>query len=115
MPLPSAERPLTAPTRMAVMHREIVACVVVLASASVVVGQRRVAAGAQGTRSDVRQVPRFQVDPTWPKIPHNWQLGQVSSVAIDSRDHVWVLQRPATLSPEEKPRAAPPHRSPAHA
>src|SRR5436190_23801836 len=54
------------------------------------------------------QVPKFQVDPSWAKIPNNWQLGQVASVAVDERDHVWVLQRPATLAPEEKPRAAPP-------
>ena len=52
--------------------------------------------------------PRFQVEAGWPTIPNNWQLGQVASVAVDGADHVWVLQRPATLAPEEKPRAAPP-------
>jgi DNA-binding beta-propeller fold protein YncE len=54
------------------------------------------------------QAPAFTVDPSWPKIPNNWQFGQVASVAIDADDHVWVLQRPGTLAPEEKPRAAPP-------
>ena len=54
------------------------------------------------------QAPRFQVDPSWPTIPNNWILGQVASVSVDDRDHVWVLQRPSTLAPEEKPRAAPP-------
>ena len=54
------------------------------------------------------EVPGFKVDPAWPKIPNNWQFGQVASVAIDAQDHVWVLQRPGTLTPEEKPRAAPP-------
>jgi DNA-binding beta-propeller fold protein YncE len=58
-----------------------------------------------GQRPDV---PSFTVDPAWPKIPNNWQFGQVASVAIDADDHVWVLQRPGTLTPEEKPRAAPP-------
>jgi len=53
-------------------------------------------------------VPTFQVDPTWPTIPNNWQLGQVASVAVDGEDHVWVLQRPRTLNPEEQERAAPP-------
>jgi len=53
-------------------------------------------------------VPAFKVDPGWAKIPNNWQFGQVASVAIDAQDHVWVLQRPGTLAPEEKPRAAPP-------
>src|SRR5207247_560980 len=55
-----------------------------------------------------REVPTFKVDASWPKIPNNWQFGQVSSVAIDAQDHVWILQRPGTLSAAEKPRAAPP-------
>src|SRR5436309_12038247 len=32
----------------------------------------------------------------------------VSSTGIDEQDHLWVLQRPNTLSAEEKPKAAPP-------
>ena len=55
-----------------------------------------------------REVPTFQVDHGWPTIPNNWQFGQVASVAVDAQDHVWVLQRPGTLSPEEQGRAAPP-------
>lgn len=55
-----------------------------------------------------RDVPRFRVDPAWPTIPNNWQLGEVSSVSIDAQDHVWILQRPGSLSAGEKPRAAPP-------
>ena len=65
-------------------------------------------AAAQARPSAASALPRFQVDPAWPKIPNNWQFGQVASVSIDAQDHVWVLQRPGTLSPEEKPRAAPP-------
>ncbi len=38
--------------------------------------------------------PSFQVDPAWPKMPKQWILGQVSGVATDAQDHVWVLQRP---------------------
>ena len=63
---------------------------------------------AQARPSAALGVPRFSVDPAWPRIPNNWQFGQVASVSVDARDHVWVLQRPGTLSPEEKPRAAPP-------
>jgi hypothetical protein len=66
------------------------------------------AAAAQARPSAGPEVPKFQVDPAWPKIPNNWQFGQVASVSVDAQDHVWVLQRPGTLSPEEKPRAAPP-------
>src|SRR5262245_45794443 len=48
-------------------------------------------------------VPRFQVDPSWPKtLPNNWILGQASGVAVDDRDHVWVLHRPRSLTDDEK-------------
>jgi len=65
-------------------------------------------AAAVAVTGQLSEVPAFQVDPGWAKIPNNWQFGQVASVAIDAQDHVWVLQRPGTLTPEEKPRAAPP-------
>lgn len=48
-------------------------------------------------------VPQFQVDASWPKaLPNNWLLGQVASVAVGPDDHVWVLQRPRSLSDDEK-------------
>jgi len=56
----------------------------------------------------VREVPKFEVDPDWPTLPNNWILGIVSSVAVDERDHVWVLHRPRTLEGDEAFRAAPP-------
>jgi DNA-binding beta-propeller fold protein YncE len=65
-------------------------------------------AAARPAQTTSARAPTFQVEPSWPKIPNNWQFGQVASVAIDGQDHVWILQRPGTLSPEEKPRAAPP-------
>jgi hypothetical protein len=47
-------------------------------------------------------VPLFQVDPFWPKaLPGNWILGQVSGVAVDKRDHIWIVQRPRSLSERE--------------
>ena len=45
--------------------------------------------------------PSFQVDPFWPKLPKAWILGQVSGVAVDAQDHVWVLQRPWSLNNDE--------------
>ena len=48
-------------------------------------------------------VPKFQVDPSWPKtLPNNWIMGQASGVAVDAQDHVWVIQRPRTLTDDEK-------------
>ena len=46
--------------------------------------------------------PSFQVDPFWPKLPKAWILGQVSGVAVDAQDHVWVLQRPWSLNNDEQ-------------
>ena len=47
-------------------------------------------------------VPTFRVDPTWPReMPNKWIMGAVTSVFVDSRDHVWVTHLPETLTPEE--------------
>ena len=43
--------------------------------------------------------PRFQVDAGWPKpLPRGWVMGQAAGVAVDRRDHVWVIQRPRTIT-----------------
>ena len=48
-------------------------------------------------------VPRFQVDSTWPKpLPNDWIMGQAAGVAVDAQDHIWVIQRPRTLTDDEK-------------
>jgi len=40
----------------------------------------------------------FVVDASWPKpLPNNWIFGQISGVAVDSRDHVWVIHRRSSL------------------
>jgi DNA-binding beta-propeller fold protein YncE len=42
--------------------------------------------------------PRFEVDPHWPKaLPNNWIFGQVAGVAVDRRDHIWIVHRPRSL------------------
>ena len=47
--------------------------------------------------------PKFVVDPFWPKpLPNRWILGQVAGVAVDAQDHVWIVQRPKSLSEDEK-------------
>jgi DNA-binding beta-propeller fold protein YncE len=48
-------------------------------------------------------VPQFQVDPFWPKpLPNNWILGQVSGIATDRFDRIWVVHRPSSLTPRER-------------
>lgn len=38
--------------------------------------------------------PALHVDPLWPKpLPNHWLLGSVTGVAVDARDHIWVVHR----------------------
>ena len=56
--------------------------------------------------------PKFVVDPFWPKpLPNRWLLGQVSGVAVDARDHVWIVQRPKSLTEDERGATLSPPRS----
>ena len=52
--------------------------------------------------------PAFEVDASWPAIPNNWVLGEVSSIAVDPQDRVWVLHRPASIPAAQRASAAPP-------
>jgi hypothetical protein len=89
--------------------------IIVIATVSVIAGslpavQRLRASGRpQGARpaktgTGSLMVPQFQYDKTWPKepLPAQWKLGQVVGVHVDSRDNVWIIQRPGTLKNSEK-------------
>jgi outer membrane protein assembly factor BamB len=44
----------------------------------------------------------YTVDPFWPRpLPNQWILGQVAGVAVDAQDHVWIVHRPGSLTPQE--------------
>lgn len=48
------------------------------------------------------ETPSFVVDPAWPlPLPNHWVLGQVGGLYVDQHDHVWVYNRPRTLTTEE--------------
>lgn len=48
-------------------------------------------------------LPRYEADPYWPKpLPNHWMLGEVSGVAVDSHDHIWIIHRPRTLTDHDK-------------
>jgi DNA-binding beta-propeller fold protein YncE len=65
---------------------------------------------AEAAQAQQRMVPKFEVDPSWPKLPSKWVFGQVSSVSIDEQGNAWVLQRPTTVRADQKAKgmAAPP-------
>lgn len=67
---------------------------------------------ALAAAQDDGRAPTYAVDPTWPKpLPNRWLVGAIAGVAVDARDHVWIVHRPGTLQPNETRsiwRAAPP-------
>jgi hypothetical protein len=78
----------------------------VRAAVLVAVGLVVLSAGSRALESTSQPVagavPAFDVDPRWPTMPRQWILGQVSGVAVDAQDHVWVLQRRWSLNNDEK-------------
>lgn len=57
----------------------------------------------------VTGLPSFEVDPSWPPpLPNDWVLGEVAGLAVDHRDHVWLVHRASALPPEDRDRGAPP-------
>jgi len=53
----------------------------------------------QAAAAKLGGVPQFLVDPFWPKpLPNNWAMGQVAGIRVDRFDHIWVVQRPGSLT-----------------
>jgi len=55
-----------------------------------------------------KRPPEFKVDPTWPTIPNNWVLGEVTSISVDRHDNIWVLHVPQSVPEAQRVNAAPP-------
>jgi len=81
----------------------VAAGVVVVATVATLSNDR-----TQAQTQTTSRVPVFEVDSTWPTLPNNWVVGHVASVAVDSRDHVFMLHRPNTIPEAQRSRAAPP-------
>jgi hypothetical protein len=59
------------------------------------------AAAAQSSSAG-KVVPVFEVDTTWPQLPNNWVLGNVSKIVVDRHDNVWIIHRPRTVPADKK-------------
>jgi hypothetical protein len=69
-------------------------------------------ARAYAQRAGDNAAPRFEVDAAWPKpLPNRWLMGQAAGVAVDAHDHIWVVQRPKSLTEDERGAALVPPRS----
>jgi hypothetical protein len=82
--------------------------VAAFAAAAFIAGVSATPAAAQFPSNQAGEVPRFEADASWAKLPDKWVWGQVSSVSIDDKGHAWVLQRPSTVRADQKGKAAPP-------
>ncbi len=52
--------------------------------------------------SSTGKTPGFVVDPSWPQpLPNHWLLGQIGGLYVDQHDHIWVYNRPRTMSTDE--------------
>ncbi len=59
-------------------------------------------AEAQDSVPGSTMVPKFSVDPLWPKpLPNHWLMGNVIGVSVDKNDNVWAVHRPGTLEAKE--------------
>src|SRR4029450_1199842 len=74
-----------------------------VSAVAMLVGQVENSALAQ-----TREIPKFEVDPSWPKLPSKYVWGQGASGSVDDRGRAWILQRPTSVRPDQRDKAAPP-------
>lgn len=57
-------------------------------------------------------MPVYKVDPFWPKpLPNKWLIQGVPTMVTDKDDHIWVLNRPRDIMPDEAGAATTPPRT----
>ena len=63
--------------------------------------------------SQVHDMPVYKVDPFWPKhpLPNKWIMQGVPTMVTDKDDHIWVLNRPRDINPDESGAATNPPRT----
>ena len=93
-------------------HKLVLATALVGAIVALGAGQAALQASAEMEGSRMVDAPMFEVDPLWPKpLPNHWVMGNVIGVGVDSRDHVYVIHRQASvtdLAPESGAATDPP-------
>jgi hypothetical protein len=73
---------------MQTMHKQLIAINALALTCAI--GLQNVLQARSATQQP--QAPMFEVDPYWPKpLPDKWILGSVAGIAIDARDHVYVV------------------------
>jgi sugar lactone lactonase YvrE len=82
----------------------ILGSIALSAAAVLLATQTQPGAASQG---QAPQAPQFEVDPMWPKpLPNRWILGSAVGLAVDARDHVFVLNLMDSFTPRTEIGAA---------
>ena len=63
---------------------------------------------AEPTQQPPPGAPIFELDLSWPIVPDQWVLGEVSSIGVDGQGRLLVLHRPRSVPAAERHMAAPP-------
>jgi len=60
-----------------------------------------------------QDMPNYKVDPFWPKmpLPNKYLIQGVPTMVTDKDDHIWVLNRPRDINPDESGAATNPPRT----
>ena len=85
-------------------HAALVALLAVAAQGAWL-GTQAVQSPAQ---AQARELPTFEVDKAWPKVPPQWKLGDVSNINSDAQGNIYIIHRPRTLKDPDFAMAAPP-------
>lgn len=94
------------------MRRQLRSMLAIAAAATVAGGLWLAVPERPAAQGQPTAAPRYMVDPFWPKpLPNNWGIGQVAGIAVDSRDHIWIVQRPRTMTEDERGASLTPPRS----
>ncbi|MEX2496849.1 MAG: hypothetical protein WD448_12210 [Woeseia sp.] len=65
-----------------------------LALATVMIAGCESEVAGNAAQAQAVEAPVFEVDPFWPKpLPNHWILGATIGLAVDSRDHVFIVHR----------------------
>ena len=85
----------------------LIGAAVVVCAAALTAGATTLERQATARAAGAAEAPVFEVDPFWPRpLPNHWLMGSVVGVGVDSRDHVFVVHRQASLNPRTEVGAA---------
>jgi hypothetical protein len=72
--------------KMTNLNRTIALSAVVVSIVGAVLVASHRTATAQTKPTATREIPKFQADPSWPKIPNGWVLTRIPAKELDPSD-----------------------------